>query len=237
MYDLQPYFLRSSSRSSYKESMDNDSGAWNDDDNIEENDTSAEGSSSNASNTFDFDTWAEWYAWSSRNNGTEEAVLLLSMLMEEQQSHAQRRMPRAQHNIGLRGYQYIIAVLNGHPNTYYEMFRMEVYAFRALCDHLRRDVSLRDSSREVTVEKALGMFCYTVGHGVVQRNAANLFQHSVETINRHVYNVMRALCRLSRRVIKPSQTTGVMPYIEGNLRLYPWFEVNIDHYMIDPFIA
>ncbi|XP_042957659.1 uncharacterized protein LOC122293214 isoform X2 [Carya illinoinensis] len=146
------------------------------------------------------------------------------MMMEEQQSCAQRRMPRPQHNIGLHGREYIIAVLNGHPDNCYEMFRMEVYAFRALCDRLRRDVALRDSTREVTVEEALGMFCYTVGHGVVQRNSANLFQHSVETVNRHVYAIMRALCRLARHVIKPSQTTGVMPYIEGNPRYYPWFE-------------
>ncbi|XP_042974179.1 uncharacterized protein LOC122305681 [Carya illinoinensis] len=101
---------------------------------------------------------------------------------------------------------------------------MEVYAFRALCNRLRRDVALHDSTREVTVEEALGMFCYTVGHGVVQRNSANLFQHSVETVNRHVYAIMRALCRLACHVIKPNQTTGVMPYIEGNPRYYPWFE-------------
>ncbi|XP_040994226.1 putative nuclease HARBI1 [Juglans microcarpa x Juglans regia] len=127
-------------------------------------------------------------------------------------------------------------VLNGHPDTCYEMFRMEVDVFRALCNRLHTNARLRDSSREVTVEEALGMFCYTVGHGVVQRNAANLFQHSVETINRHVYHVMRALCRLSRRVIKPSQTTGVMPYIEGNPRHYPWFEKchgAMDRVMID----
>ncbi|XP_040996112.1 uncharacterized protein LOC121242291 [Juglans microcarpa x Juglans regia] len=102
---------------------------------------------------------------------------------------------------------------------------MEVYAFWALSDRLHRDVALCDSSREVTVEEALGMFCYTIGHGAVQQNGANLFQHSVETVNQHVYNVMRALCGLSRHVIKPSQTTGVMPYIEGNLRHYPWFKI------------
>ncbi|XP_042961477.1 uncharacterized protein LOC122296110 [Carya illinoinensis] len=116
---------------------------------------------------------------------------------------------------------------------------MEVYAFQALCDRLRRDVALRDSTREVTFEEALGMFCYTVRHGVVQRNSANLFQHSVETVNRHVYAVMLALCRLARHVIKPSQTIGVMPCIEGNPRYYPWFKkchAAMDGVMIDAVV-
>ncbi|XP_042942645.1 uncharacterized protein LOC122276807 [Carya illinoinensis] len=148
--------------------MDNDSW-WNDEINIEENEASDEGSSSNVSNTFDENRWAEWNAWRSCNDGTQE----------------------------------------------------EAYIFWALCNRLRRDVALHDSTQEVTVEEALEMFCYIVGHGVVQRNSANLFQHLVETVNRHVYV---ALCCLARHVIKPIQTTGMMPYIEGNPKYYPWFE-------------
>lgn len=112
-------------------------------------------------------------------------------------------MPRPQHNIGLCGHEYIIAVLNGHSHTCYEQFWMEVYAFWALCDHLRIDRILQYSSREVMVEEALEIFCYVVDHGVVQWNAGHLFHCSVETINTWVYKVMRALCRLAHEVIRP----------------------------------
>lgn len=106
------------------------------------------------------------------------------------------------------------------------MFRMDVYAFRALCELLRADAALYDSTQKVSVEEALAMFCFTIGHGVVKRTIGDRFQHS-ETITRHVYAVMQALCRLARRVIAPTHMIGITPYIQRSLRHYMWFEVTV----------
>ncbi|XP_035543622.1 uncharacterized protein LOC118347699 [Juglans regia] len=111
------------------------------------------------------------------------------------------RMP--EHNIGLRGCDYIIAILNGHLNNCWNLFWMEIYAFEALCNTLRANEYLT-STREVSVEKALAMFAYTVAHAKVQRITADRFQHSTETVNQHVYAVMLALCNIAPDVIAPT---------------------------------
>ncbi|XP_041011305.1 L10-interacting MYB domain-containing protein-like [Juglans microcarpa x Juglans regia] len=115
-----------------------------------------------------------------------------------------------EHNIGLRERDYIVAILNGHPNNCWNIFWMEIYAFEALCNTLRGNEYL-ESTREVSVEEALAIFAYTVRYAQVQRITGDRFQHSSETINRHVYAVMCALCNLALDVISPTHTTGVAP--------------------------
>ncbi|KAG6718634.1 hypothetical protein I3842_04G161700 [Carya illinoinensis] len=70
--------------------------------------------------------WAEWDARRSCNDGMLEEVSFLNMMTKEQQSCARSPMSRPQYNIGFHGKEYIIAILNGHSDSCYEMFRMEV---------------------------------------------------------------------------------------------------------------
>ncbi|KAF5459897.1 hypothetical protein F2P56_019808 [Juglans regia] len=141
--------------------------------------------------------------------------------MASQLSGGRVRMP--EHNIGLRGDQYIQAVLNGNPITCKTMFRMEVPAFRYVCDILRGAL-IMDPTERVSVNESLGMFCLLVGHAQGQRIVGDRFQHSSKTINRHVKMVMRALHHLGRTVIRRTNTDRVHPYIAGNPHNYPWFE-------------
>ncbi|KAF5476725.1 hypothetical protein F2P56_003435 [Juglans regia] len=124
-----------------------------------------------------------------------------------------------EHNIGLCGRDYIVAILNGHPKNCWNLFRMEIYAFEALCNTLRANEYLA-STREVFVEEALAMFAYILAHAQVQRITGDRFQHSTETVNRHVYAVMLALCNLAPDVIAPTHTTGVAPYIQEATNAY-----------------
>ena len=140
-------------------------------------------------------------------------------------SRRRRNHPRPQHNIGLRGHEYIIGILNGHPRNCKDMFQLEVRTFRALCEALRNHNLLRDSIREVTVEEAVGMFCLLVGHGSVHRVVGDRFQHSTETINKYVKRVIKALCEVGRHLIVPTHRDSVHPYISTNRRNYPWFKV------------
>ncbi|XP_035544597.1 uncharacterized protein LOC118347990 [Juglans regia] len=152
---------------------------------------------------------------------TQEANIVYMMFMASQLSGARVRLP--EHNIGLRGDQYIQAVLNGNPRTCRTMFRMEVQAFRYVCD-LLRDSLIMDRTERVSVEESLGIFCLLVGHAQGQRIVGDRFQHSSETINRHVKTVMRALHQLGRTVIRRTEMDGVHPYITENPHNYPWFE-------------
>ncbi|XP_042944692.1 protein ALP1-like [Carya illinoinensis] len=147
---------------------------------VEANLTTEGASSSN----FD-QTWDEYQEWRRQDNTYLDHMAILLAAVEEEESIGQvvERMP--QHNIGLHGQEYIVAILNGHPKNCRNMFQMEVYAFQALCNTLRTD-SILESTREVSVEEAVAMFAFTVGHGTVQRVTGDRFQHSSETVNRHV---------------------------------------------------
>ncbi|XP_042950411.1 uncharacterized protein LOC122282544 [Carya illinoinensis] len=138
------------------------------------------------------------------------------------------RFPRGrsaipQHNIGLQGEQYIQGILNGNPRNCRKMFRMDVPAFRHVCNLLQHALTMNPTER-TSVEESVGIFCLVVGHAQGQRIVGDRFQHSTETINRHVKTVMRALHKLGRSVIRPTHTEGVHSYIAGNPHCYPWFE-------------
>jgi len=83
------------------------------------------------------------------------------MWMASQLSGVQVRLP--EHNIGLRGAEYIQAVLNGNPKTCKTVFRMEVPAFRYVCDLLRQSL-IMDPTERVFMKESLDMFCLLVGH-------------------------------------------------------------------------
>ncbi|XP_035542071.1 putative nuclease HARBI1 [Juglans regia] len=152
---------------------------------------------------------------------------------------AQQQLRQPQHNIGLRGHQYILEVLNGNPRNCRELFRLEVDAFRALCSLLRSNRFLKDTRKGLTVEEQIGMFTSVLAAGDEQRIVGQRFQHSTETVNAHVRNVMKALCRLGTHLIYPTHTSGVHPTIAANPRNYPWFEGcigAIDGTMIDAVV-
>ncbi|XP_035542818.1 protein ALP1-like [Juglans regia] len=177
--------------------------------------------SSSISHNSEVDEFMRTYP-SSGDEAAMQEVNLINVMYSTSQSWG-RRVPMPHHNIGLRGDQYIQAVLNGNPASCKEMFRMEVPAFRYVCDLLRGSL-IMDPTERVSVEESLGIFCLLVGHAQGQRIVGDRFQHSSETINRHVVTVMRSLHELGRTVIRPTHTHGVHPYIAGNHHNYPWFE-------------
>jgi hypothetical protein len=102
----------------------------------------------------------------------------------------------------LTGDAFIQEVLVGHQGTCYELFRMQRDTFLSLTNTLR--ASYLEDTQHVRVEEALAIFCLIVGHRQGQRVAADRFQHSTETICRHVKRVMRALCNLGKSLIRPT---------------------------------
>ena len=61
----------------------------------------------------------------------------------------------------LSGAQFVSDMINGHPQTCYEIFRWIKKTFLNLCDHLKRRENLQDT-RLVTVEEAIIMFLLIV---------------------------------------------------------------------------
>nr|KYP66301.1 hypothetical protein KK1_012589 [Cajanus cajan] len=81
------------------------------------------------------------------------------------------------------------------------MFRMKKHIFYNLCSKLV-DHGLRASKR-MRVEEMVAIFLNMVGHGVGNRMLQERFQHSGETISRHIHKVLNACLKLCVEYIRP----------------------------------
>ena len=124
----------------------------------------------------------------------------------------------------LTGDAFIKEILNGNPRTCYELFCMDRPTLTSLCNYLRTHKFLTNS-RQITVEEAVGMFLLIVGHNVRIRVIAYRFQHSTETVDMQFKEIVRAICRLGKFIIHPSQSNEVHPCIANNTKFFPYFKV------------
>lgn len=128
-------------------------------------------------------------------------------------------------NLPLRGAMYIRCMLNGNSTPFKEMFCMEQPLFITLCTELK-ERQLITSTRNIEVEESVAIFLVVMGHCQGQRVASDLFQHSTETINRHIQTVLGAVGHLARIYIKVRHRTGVHPHVSGDPKYYPWFKLS-----------
>jgi hypothetical protein len=124
----------------------------------------------------------------------------------------------------LTGAAYINEQLEGNPANCHDMFRMYKGAFRSLCARLR-ELNYAEDTKLVTVEEAVGITLFILGHGVGMRVAADRFQHSLETVQRKFRQTILAFSKLGKHIIRPTQTIGVHPFVSNSSKYYPWFKV------------
>ncbi|XP_062166997.1 protein ALP1-like [Alnus glutinosa] len=152
----------------------------------------------------------------------DEINLILAVLdISDDDDDGNCKMPAR--NLPLRGAMYIRCMLNGNPTPFKEMFRMEQPQFITLCTELRERQLMR-STRNVEVEESVAIFLVVIGHNQGQRVASDRFQHSTETINRHIKTVLGAVGHLVRIYIRVRHRTGVAPHVSGDPKYYPWFK-------------
>ncbi|XP_073225547.1 uncharacterized protein [Cicer arietinum] len=84
----------------------------------------------------------------------------------------------------------------------------------------REDLS---DSRDVLVEEKVATFLFIIEHNVRHRVASNRFQHSTETISCNFKEVLRAVCRLGKELIK-QESIELPERIKNNSKYYPWFK-------------
>ena len=124
----------------------------------------------------------------------------------------------------LTGDAFIKEILNDNPRTCYELFHMDRPIFTSLCNYLRTHKFLTNS-RWITVEEAVGMFLLIVEHNVRMRLIANRFQYSIETVDMQFKEIVRAICRLRKFIIRHSQSNEMHPRIANNTKFFPYFKV------------
>ncbi|KAK8585330.1 hypothetical protein V6N13_076204 [Hibiscus sabdariffa] len=93
------------------------------------------------------------------------------------------------------GHAWVQEILQGHPIRCYEMFRMEKHIFHMLCTELVES-GLKVTTR-MGIEEMVAMFLNMDGHAQGNRMIQERFQHSGETVSRHLHKVLIACLRKS----------------------------------------
>jgi hypothetical protein len=161
-----------------------------------------------------------------RDDELDDEIFFLLSAIDLSDDDENTKMP--QRNLPLRGAMYITYMLNGYPVSCFQMFHMEPSDFIALGFELRERQFIK-STRNLDVEESIVIFLLLTGHCQGQRIAADRFQHSTETINRHYNKVFRAVDHLAKVYIKVRHRTGVHSHVQGNPKYYPWFKVSVVH--------
>ncbi|MQL85075.1 hypothetical protein Taro_017594 [Colocasia esculenta] len=158
----------------------------------------------------------------------EENALFLAIdeaiadeILESNEEHS---VPRPMHTSSHTGHIWINEVLQGHEGRCYNVFRLHPTMFMRLRDELMERDLIRDS-RYVKATEKLAIFMYAMGHGVASGAMCEHFQHSFETISKHVREVTKALASLRFNYIKlPTLTDPVHPRIRHDDKFYPYFK-------------
>nr|XP_018627578.1 uncharacterized protein LOC108945806 [Nicotiana tomentosiformis] len=123
------------------------------------------------------------------------------------------------------GYIFIQEILHGNETRCYENFRLRKSVFVNLCQDLTDKYGLQPT-RGMSVYKKLGMFLMICAHGAGNRLIQEIFQHSGETIHRHIHSVLKSIGELARDIIRPqlNYNDGVGDHKPYNRRYLPFFK-------------
>lgn len=102
---------------------------------------------------------------------------------------------------------------------------MESHIFVTFSDYLRSK-KLLSNSRDVTADEQLGMFMYMLSRSASFKTIVDRFQHSKETIHRHIkscFNAITSSTVISKFLKLPSLDTHWE--ISSSPHYWPYFEV------------
>lgn len=154
-------------------------------------------------------------------------MLMINMVYDYYQDYLNKT---AVHDSKLSGREFVNEILNGSGTVCFDLFRMRKPCFVRFCNELKEKNYLSDS-RDVFVEEKVAMFLFIIGHSVRHRVVANRFQHSTETVSRYFKEVLRAVCRLGKELIRPD-STELPDSIKSNHKYYPWFKVCMQYCLV-----
>ncbi|XP_028785369.1 uncharacterized protein LOC114741284 [Neltuma alba] len=151
----------------------------------------------------------------------DEAVIVSALVSEYAVTYLCKEPCRTSDQTG---HAWVQEILRGNPTRCYEMFRMEKRVFHYLCAELS-EYGLK-VTKHMGVEEMVAMFLNMVGHGIGNRMIQERFQHSGETVSRHLHKVLRACLQLSFNYIKPQDPTfrEFPSKIQNDPRYWPFFK-------------
>ncbi|KAL6888952.1 hypothetical protein ACP4OV_009978 [Aristida adscensionis] len=118
--------------------------------------------------------------------------------------------------------EWICKVLEDDRGQGYDKFRVEPHIIQEFSDFLRLKNLLRNT-RGVSVEEKIGMFMYMLSQNASFQKLSEKFQHSTETIHRHIKACFDAVTSLTCEFVKPP-STAVHWKISSDRNYGPYFE-------------
>ncbi|KAK9285990.1 hypothetical protein L1049_025193 [Liquidambar formosana] len=113
--------------------------------------------------------------------------------------------------------KYLNGLIRENNIATHNLLRMNQNAFFKLCIALKTK-GLRNTSN-VDVEEQVAMFLYILGHNLRLRVIANNFSRSLDTVHRHFLNVLKAVVKLYKDLVKPPGINS-SPEIGSNFRTW-----------------
>jgi len=125
-------------------------------------------------------------------------------------------------------YKWLIYTLIGNETKCNDMFRMKPRVFFQLCNVLQHTYGLQHT-RQIRLKESVGICLITLAQGSCNRLVQERFQHSGETIHRHLQKVIKALNLMVMDLIKPFDPTfsEVPKKIRHHQLYWPHFKVLI----------
>ncbi|KAL0433630.1 UNVERIFIED_CONTAM: hypothetical protein Slati_2697300 [Sesamum latifolium] len=141
-------------------------------------------------------------SWAVGSSGGDEETDSSNMLLYEVLCPSYFWTKQPQHTSSLQGSDWVIELMSGHPDRILNMLRVRKETFQTLCSLLQdKGVLLELQWSRVSVMELLAIFLQTVGLSERQRTSCERFQHSLETISRHMKCVCPALNLLAPELI------------------------------------
>ncbi|PKA63211.1 hypothetical protein AXF42_Ash020584 [Apostasia shenzhenica] len=85
---------------------------------------------------------------------------------------------------------------------------------------------LMQDSRYVPAIEQLGIFMRIIAFGCGDRECAETFQHSLETISRYFNSILKAVTSLTSEFLQlPTSSTPFCPKLRKDKRFWPYFKV------------
>ncbi|KAL5567609.1 hypothetical protein UlMin_024184 [Ulmus minor] len=145
------------------------------------------------------------------------------MALNEGQRYVNRIQRMPMHTSIRTGHQYMLELINDHPDRLFNKIRMYRPCFEMLIQVLRQQTALQNS-RFLTLEEQVMIFIYVISQKATNRMAMEDWQHSGSTISIVFTRICKAIASLSPIFIKPSNFDDVPDEIRFNPKYYPYFQ-------------
>ncbi|KAL5578857.1 hypothetical protein UlMin_011299 [Ulmus minor] len=121
------------------------------------------------------------------------------------------------------GHEYMLELLNQHPDRMFNKIRMYRPCFEMLIQVLRQQTALQNS-RYLTLEEQVMIFVYVISQKATNRMAMEDWQHSGSTISVVFTRICKAIASLSQTFITAPNFAAIPDEIRWNPKYYPYFQ-------------